>query len=216
MTELTRSVQERIEQAIRGNAAARQELLELYRENLKRMVAARLDRRLASRVDPSDVVQETLADAAKRMDDYLRDQPLPFLGWLRQLAGERVIDTHRRHIVSQRRSVNREDRNREQLDDTSRALARRFLASDTSPSNRLSRKERRDQVMAALAALSSRDREVLVMRYLEQLGAAEIAEALGITEGAVKARLLRARSTCGAGWRWKDDRSRRCGRSTQH
>jgi RNA polymerase sigma-70 factor (ECF subfamily) len=46
--------------------------------------------------------------------------------------------------------------------------------------------------MAALDALSSRDREVLVMRYLEQLGAAEIAEALGITEGAVKARLLRA------------------------
>jgi RNA polymerase sigma-70 factor (ECF subfamily) len=192
MTETTRVVQELIDQALRGDAAARQELLERYREKLKRMVATRLDRRLTSRVDPSDVVQETLADASKRLDDYLRDRPLPFLGWLRQLAGERVIDTHRRHIVSQRRSITREDRIGGRLDDSSRALARRFLANDTSPSNRLSRKERRDQVMAALAALSSRDREVLVMRYLEQLGAAEIAETLGITEGAVKARLLRA------------------------
>lgn len=192
MTETMKVVQELIDQALRGDAAAREELLELYRDNLKRMVASRLDRRIVSRVDPSDVVQETLADASTRMDEYLRDRPLPFLGWLRQLASERVIDTHRKHIFSQRRSITREDRIGGGLDDSSRALARRFLANDTSPSNRLSRKERRDQVSTALATLSSRDREVLVMRYLEQLSAAEIAETLGITEGAVKARLLRA------------------------
>ena len=192
MTETTSVAQGLIEQAVRGDASARHELLELYRERLKRMVASRLDRRLASRVDPSDVVQDTLADASRRMDDYLRDRPLPFLAWLRQLAGERIIDTHRRHIVSQRRSITREDRRGGSYDDSSRALLRRFLASDTSPSNRLSRKERRDQVMRALDALSARDREVLVMRYLEQLAAAEIAEALGTTEGAVKARLFRA------------------------
>ncbi len=192
MTGTANIAQELIDRARQGDGAARQELLELYRANLRRMVASRLDRRLASRVDASDVVQETLADASKRLDDYLRDRPLPFLMWLRQLAGERVIDTHRRHIVSQRRSINREDHADERLDGSSRELIRRFMANDTSPSNRLSRKERRDQVMSALASLSARDREVLVMRYLEQLGAAEIAEVLGITEGAVKARLLRA------------------------
>ncbi len=192
MTETTRGVQDLIEQATRGDVAARHELLELYRENLRRMVAARLDHRLTSRVDPSDVVQETLVDASKRMDDYLQSRPLPFLAWLRQIAGERVIDTHRRHIVSQRRSVTREDRITEVPDDSSRALARQFLAHDTSPSNRLSHKERRDQIMAALASLSVRDREVLVMRYLEQLSVSDISEALGTTVGAVKARLLRA------------------------
>ena len=36
------------------------------------MVAVRLDRRLAARVDPSDVVQEALAEADRRLDDYLR------------------------------------------------------------------------------------------------------------------------------------------------
>ena len=77
-------------------------------------------------------------------------------------------------------------------DDSALALAGKLIANDTSPSNRLLRQEQHDQLMAALAALSPRDREVLVMRHLEQLTTAEIADALGITEGAVESRLLRA------------------------
>ncbi|QEH34820.1 ECF RNA polymerase sigma factor SigD [Aquisphaera giovannonii] len=192
MTETASIVQGLVERALRGDPAARQQLLEHYRGSLTRMVASRLDRRLASRVDPSDVVQDTLADASTRMDDYLRERPVPFLAWLRRLAGERVIDVHRRHIASQRRSIMREDRDADRLGEEWGRLANRFLANDTSPSNRLAREERRQQVTAALAALPPRDREVLVMRYLEQLSAAEMAEALDVTEGAVKARLLRA------------------------
>ncbi|MHC5543202.1 ECF-type sigma factor, partial [Singulisphaera rosea] len=74
MTEKTRDLPDLIDDAARGDIEARQALLERYRDNLRRMVAARLDRRLASRIDPSDVVQETLVDAARRMDDYLRDR----------------------------------------------------------------------------------------------------------------------------------------------
>jgi RNA polymerase sigma-70 factor, ECF subfamily len=192
MTETTRAGHELLERALQGDDSARQTLLEQHREHLRRLIAARLDRRLTSRVDPSDVVQETLADAAKRLDHYLRERPLPFLGWLRQLASERLIDTHRRHIFSQRRSVNRENRGSQQSDELPSALIGKFLANDTSPSNRLQRQERRAQVRAALEALSERDREVLVMRYLEQATAAEISQVLGITESAVKSRLLRA------------------------
>jgi RNA polymerase sigma-70 factor (ECF subfamily) len=181
-----------MDRAGQGDDTARRELLERYRDYLRRMVATRLDRRLAPRVDPSDVVQETLADAAVRLDDYLRDRPIPFFGWLRQIAGERVIDAHRRHVVSQRRSVNRETRPPDLSEESAGELGRRLMANDTSPSNRLIRKERHEQVMAALAALSPRDREVLVMRHLEQLGTAEIADALAISEGAVESRLVRA------------------------
>jgi RNA polymerase sigma-70 factor (ECF subfamily) len=156
------------------------------------MVAARLDRRLAPRVDPSDIVQETLAEAAGRLDAYLRDRPLPFHGWLRQLAGEYVIQAHRRHVGSQRRSVARESRPPGISDDSAVLLVNLIVADDTSPSNRVLRQERIERVMAALAGLPSRDREVLVMRHLEQLGTAEIAEALGINEAAVRARLVRA------------------------
>jgi RNA polymerase sigma-70 factor (ECF subfamily) len=126
------------------------------------------------------------------MDAYLKDRAIPFLGWLRQLAGELIIDTHRRHILARRRSVNRENHGVTLPDHSADAMVRRMMASDTSPSNRLLRQEQRDRLTKALAALSARDREVLVMRYLEQAGTGEIGEALGISEGAVKARLLRA------------------------
>ena len=52
--------------------------------------------------------------------------------------------------------------------------------------------ERIERVTRALEALEPVDRDVLAMRYLEQLGAMEIAEALGIREGAVKSRIFRA------------------------
>jgi RNA polymerase sigma-70 factor, ECF subfamily len=192
MNATTRRTEALIDRAGQGDDTARRELLEHYRDYLRRMVATRLDRRLAPRVDPSDIVQETLADAAERLDDYLRDRPIPFFGWLRQIAGERVIDTHRRHVLAQRRSITRETRTPELSEESAGELGRRLMANDTSPSNRLIRKERHEQVMAALTALAPRDREVLVMRHLEQLGTVEIAEALGITEGAVESRLLRA------------------------
>lgn len=71
-------------------------------------------------------------------------------------------------------------------------LCRQLVARDTGPSNRLARRERIDRVRAALAALPPRDREVLVMRHFERLETAEIAEALGLTEGDVLSRLFRA------------------------
>ena len=75
-----------LDRAASGDSAARQQLLERHRRRLQKMISLRLDRRLAARVDPSDVVQEALADAGRKLDDYLRDRPLPFYPWLRQLA----------------------------------------------------------------------------------------------------------------------------------
>jgi RNA polymerase sigma-70 factor (ECF subfamily) len=192
-TEAMLKTQELIERAERGDVSARRDLLKRYRNYLRRMVAARLDRRLAPRVDPSDIVQETLADAAGRLDEYLRDRPLPFFGWLRQIANERVIKAHQRHVIAQRRSVSRESAPLEVSSDYSvDELVNSLAAHDTSPSNQLMRKEQSDKVRSALASLPSRDREVLVMRYLEQLDTPAIAEATGISELAVKARLFRA------------------------
>src|SRR5436190_12696571 len=48
-------------------------------------LAVRLDRRLLQRIDPSDIIQETLILADRRLDKYLKDQPIPFYPWLRQL-----------------------------------------------------------------------------------------------------------------------------------
>ena len=87
-----------LRRAAAGEGAAREQLLARHRDRLRHVVAMRLDRRLAPRVDPSDVVQETLAEAARRLTDYLRQRPLPFYPWLRQIAWDRLIELHRQHI----------------------------------------------------------------------------------------------------------------------
>src|SRR5690349_1873499 len=87
-----------LEQAERGDLAAREQLLIRYQKRLRQMIALRMDRRLAARLDPSDVVQEALADAVQQLPHYCQNRPLPFYPWLRQLAWDRLAELHRRHI----------------------------------------------------------------------------------------------------------------------
>src|SRR5436305_2971842 len=98
-----------LDRAAAGDGDARRQLLDRHRRRLRRMIAVRLDRRLAARIDPSDVVQEALAAADQKLSAYLRQRPVPFYPWLRQLAWERLIELHRQHIYAQKRSVTREE-----------------------------------------------------------------------------------------------------------
>jgi RNA polymerase sigma-70 factor (ECF subfamily) len=177
----------------RGDLQARDLLLLRHQGRLTRMVAVRMDRRLAARLDPSDVVQEALAEAARRLAGYLERPSMPFYPWLRQLAWQRLVDLHRQHVRARKRSIAREEPCLLPLPDESAAeLGRQLLAAGSSPSQRALKKELYERVQEAMVRLSAGDREVLVLRHLEQLGNAEIAAVLGITEGAVKARHLRA------------------------
>jgi RNA polymerase sigma-70 factor (ECF subfamily) len=193
MTRLQPDTDHLLDQASRGDGAARQQLLTRHRGRLRAMVAARLDRRVAARVDPSDIVQEALGDAARRLDDYLRERPLPFYPWLRQLAWERLVKAHRAHLARARRDVRREDPDVLRLPDESVAeLAQHLASSASSPSRHALRVELQRRVRAALALLGETDREVLVLRYLEGLPLREVAAVLGIGESAVKMRHVRA------------------------
>jgi RNA polymerase sigma-70 factor (ECF subfamily) len=175
-----------------GEGAARQELLARHRGRLRHMIGVRLDRRLLARLDPSDVVQEVLMEANDKVNDYLRDRPLPFYPWLRQIAWQRLLKIHQHHHARKRR-VTREELPVLQLPDDSVAhLAERLATSGTSPSRHALREEVRLRVRQALGRLNERDREVLALRYLEQMSLAEIAAVLGTTEGAVKTRHARA------------------------
>jgi RNA polymerase sigma-70 factor (ECF subfamily) len=180
-----------VRRAADGEGEARQQLLTRHRGRLRQMVALRMDRRLSARVDPSDVVQETLAEAAQNLSDYLRKQPLPFYPWLRRIAWDHLVELHRRHVGARRRSVTREE-SLPLSDESALELAGRLFARGSSPSERLLRSELRSRVQAALARLSVTDREVLVLRHLEQLSTRETAAVLGVSEGAVKVRHLRA------------------------
>jgi RNA polymerase sigma-70 factor (ECF subfamily) len=176
-----------------GDAQARERLLDRYRQRLCQMVGLRLDRRLARRLDASDIVQEALADAGEKLDQYLRDRPLPFYPWLHRLAAERLALAHRRHLQAQARAVGREQPSGLPPPGVStQQLVERLAASGTSPSQGLIRAELHQQLGEALARLAPNDREVLVMCYLEGLTFGEIGAVLGITEGAAKVRHFRA------------------------
>src|SRR5262245_58595138 len=130
-----------LERAERGDAEAREQLLGRFRPRLRQMVAIHLDRRLAARIDPSDVAQEALVDAARKLDDYLRERPLPFYPWLRRLAWERLVKLHHHHLRTQKRTALREDPRVLKLpDDSAAELASRIVDSASSPSRRLIRK----------------------------------------------------------------------------
>jgi RNA polymerase sigma-70 factor, ECF subfamily len=185
--------EELLELARRGDNAAREQLFARHRARLKRMVAVRIDHRLAARIDPSDVVQETLFEACQKLSDYVRDPSLPFYPWLRQLAWKRLYALSEKHIHTQNRSILREGRGDLRLSDESvQQLADRLIDSGSSPSRRLLQSELLGRVRAALQQLTVRDREVLVMRHLEQMSIGEIAAILGINEGSVKTRQTRA------------------------
>ena len=146
-----------------GDARARGRLLDRHRERLCRMIAVRLDRRLAARVDPSDVAQEALAEADRRLDEFLRDRPLPFYPWLRRLAGLKMADVYRRHLTAGRRTVSREQPGG-LPDESAQELAGRLAGVASGPVSRVGRREQNAKVRAAVDRLPERDREVLVLR----------------------------------------------------
>ena len=179
--------------AIDGDRAAIEELLACYRPQLRRMVAVRMDSRLKARFDPSDVVQIVLAEAAQKMVAF-QNPPEQFYPWLRQLAWDELARLHRDHIRTKKRSVSREDDDWQgrTADESMMQLADRLAAQQLGPGSRLIHKELRARVRTALAQLAPQDREVLVLRFLEQLGISDTAAALGISESAVKSRQFRA------------------------
>src|SRR5829696_4241726 len=91
-----------------GDADAVNRLMDRHRESLRRMVQLRLDQKIQRRVDVSDVVQDVFVEASRRLRDYLKNPSMPFHLWLRHIAQDRIIDAHRRHRVSAKRSVERE------------------------------------------------------------------------------------------------------------
>src|SRR5689334_21641745 len=84
-----------IRRAAAGEEAALRELFSRHRDRLKRMVHLRLSRRLAGRVDDSDVIQEAYLDAARRLEEYVRQPVLPFFLWLRNLTALKLAEVRR-------------------------------------------------------------------------------------------------------------------------
>lgn len=172
-----------------GDRTAFDQLFQLQRRALKKLIALRIDPRLRSRLDPSDIVQETQMVAFRRFDDFLTRRPMPFQLWLRKTAQQQLCDAQRRHLERHRRSLLREEAG---LSRSSRLIARGLLSAQPSPLEKLQRLEMERRIDAAVNDLNDQDREIVIMRNVEDLTFDEIAQVLEVQAASVRQRYGRA------------------------
>jgi RNA polymerase sigma-70 factor (ECF subfamily) len=94
--------------AAAGDRRAFDRLLARHRNSVCKFVELRMDPRMRTRVDASDVVQETQLEAFRRLPGFLERRPMPFHVWLRKTANERLLMTRRKHVDAGQRAVGRE------------------------------------------------------------------------------------------------------------
>lgn len=183
-----------LKQAVDGDDAAVNQLLDRHRNSLRQLIRMRLDQKIQKRIDVSDVLQDVLVEANRRLTRYLNDPVMPFHLWLRQIARDRIIDAHRRHRVSAKRSVDREQQMvaPRGYDQSSIHLASLLGDQQLTPAAAALQKEMARKVEAAISELDPKDCEIVVMRHYEHLTNQEIGQALGLTEPAASMRYLRA------------------------
>ncbi len=183
-----------LEKARQGDAEAVNRLLTVHREPLRRLIGLRLDPALAARLDASDIVQDVLLEAHRRLQDYLKNPAMPFCLWLRHLAKDHIIDAHRRHRQAQRRSLDREQPIVPAIlaDHSSYELAGQLIDPERTPASEAIRRELQRRLDAAIADLDEDDREIILLRHREQLSNQEVARELDLSEAAASMRYLRA------------------------
>jgi RNA polymerase sigma-70 factor (ECF subfamily) len=157
-----------------------------HRQELRRFIAHRLSPSVEKRLDASDVVQDVQATLFARLDAFLSNPRMPFRTWAIKTALDCVSHAHRRHIRTAKRQVTKEI----PLSNASSIyVAEKLLRT---PSESLSRREMIAAVRATLMELNDADREVLIMRYVDELSNQEIANILEISADAVSKRHGRA------------------------
>jgi RNA polymerase sigma-70 factor (ECF subfamily) len=176
-----------------GDAAAVERLLGRHRDALRRVVALRLDPAIRRRVDASDIIQDALIEAARRLPEYLSAPPLPFHVWLRRIALDRLIDAHRKHHAAACRSVEKEERIAHGSGSGSSIEPGAVLADPApTPAAAAVRGELARRFQEALSSLREDDRDVILMRHFEGLSNQDVARSLELSEPAAAMRYMRA------------------------
>jgi RNA polymerase sigma-70 factor, ECF subfamily len=168
---MTNEEQILIENVQRGEVAAFQELVEKYKQKVFYMA---LDM-TGNHHDAEDLSQEVFMKVFTAIKDFRGEAKLS--SWLYRIAMNTCIDkTRRKHL----KLVDIDDRVYEQA------------TPGKNPEQLLQDRATQDQIEQALQKLPPRQRSIFVMRHYNELMLREIAEALGISEGTVKAQLFRA------------------------
>jgi RNA polymerase sigma-70 factor (ECF subfamily) len=175
-----------------GQADALGRLLELYRNYLELLARLQIGRRLQSKVDAADVVQETFLDAHAAFAEFRGSTERELVAWLRQVLACNLASLIRRYFGTQRRDVHLERQLAADLDQSSQALDRGFVAATTSPSQQAAQREQAVLLADALGRLPPDYREVIILRQLEGLSFLEVAQHMRRSQESVKKLWVRA------------------------
>lgn len=176
--------------------------LDGFRSYLRVLANMQLDRRVRSKIDASDIVQQTLLQAHKAREQFQGENEAQRAAWLRQILARNLIHATR-DMTREKRDVRREKSMQAALDQSSMRLERLLSADVSSPSMKVQRQEQILSVASAIDALPEPQREALLLHYLEQKSLPEIAAAMDRTRGSVAGLVRRAlealRKSLGAG-----------------
>jgi RNA polymerase sigma-70 factor (ECF subfamily) len=169
-----------------GSMSALGQLLESYRDYLTLLARLQISKRLQSKVDPADLVQETFLQAHAHFAGFRGNTEAELVSWLRQILATSLANLVRHYCGTQRRDVRLERDLADALDESSRALDRALVAKHSSPSQRAAHREQAVLLANALARLPAEYREVIILRHLEGLKFADVAHKMGRTVDNVK------------------------------
>lgn len=188
-------VLELINAARNGHTEPLGKLLQCYFNYLTVLASTQLDQRLRKRLNPSDLVQETLLAAHRDFAAFRGNSPQELVGWLRQILINVLHGAIAKHVKAGKRDIRREvsiDQVELSVDRSSAKLAMILPARGESPSSPMQAEERAAALANQLAALSDDYRQVIELRNLRGLSFDVIAQEMGRSSGAVRMLWLRA------------------------
>jgi RNA polymerase sigma-70 factor, ECF subfamily len=168
--------------------------LERFRAYLRLLVRLQLGFRPNARVDPSDVVQQTLLEAFEKRAQFRGNTDAEQAAWLRMILARNVADV-RRAQGRLKRDVTRERSLDEDLDESSARLGRWLTADQPTPSEHARLHEQAILLADALARLPEFQREAVILHYWQGCSLAEIASSLDRSTGSVAGLLKRGLKT---------------------
>jgi RNA polymerase sigma-70 factor (ECF subfamily) len=175
-----------------GDGAAREELFRKCRNYVNLVARARLESWMRTKVDASDLVQQTLLDAHRGFGDFRGETEAEWLGWLRRILQHNSQDLVRQYRGTDKRCVQREMRIHAQDSGGSTVGELDPPSGEPTPSQMVLQRERELELADAMARLSEDHREVIMLRNLQRLPFDEVAERMGRSRPAVQMLWMRA------------------------
>ncbi len=164
--------------------------LDGYRTYLRLLAQMNLDKKVRGKVDPSDVVQQTLLQAHRGLADFRGTTDAQRAAWLRQILARNLMRASR-DFHRDKRDVDREKPFEAALDQSSARLDELLAADEPSPSQQAMRSERAVQLVQALDGLPDAQRTAIELHYFEQKSLAGIGEQIERSPTAVAGLLRR-------------------------